>query len=182
MLWYFIFIGVYEIIEHYMATWRYEISLLVLKIYFTSELIFQHSKRNFVSPHDHEIPSINYHTCSQDTKHHNYHLLQLFPSTEECLPKDHVLFSLSHIHISLYTGGRTLCSSSSKDSWPCERLIVKQKDKIISFISVTVRVNITCRFCLFWEVNLRAKVSFVTKSLVSLVSWFVLHTATPMTS
>ena len=165
-----------------MATWRYEISLLVLKIYFTSELIFQHSRRNFVSPHDHEIPSINYQTCSQDTKHHNYHLLQLFPSTEECLPKDHVLFSLSHIHICLYTGGRTLCSSSSKDSWPCERLIVKQKDKIISFISVTVRVNITCRFCLFWEVNLRAKVSFITKSLVSLVSWFVLDTATPMTS
>ena len=31
-----------------MASWRYEISLLVLKN------IFQHSKRNFVSPRGHE--------------------------------------------------------------------------------------------------------------------------------
>ena len=39
-----------------MAAWRYEISLLVLKKYFTCLLhslmkYFQHSKRNFVSPH-----------------------------------------------------------------------------------------------------------------------------------
>ena len=36
MVWYFI--GVYIIKEHYMAAWRYEISLLVLKKYFTRSL------------------------------------------------------------------------------------------------------------------------------------------------
>ena len=49
-----------------MAAWRYEISLLVLKKYFTSERrervlnIFQHSKRNFVSPRGHVISSISF--------------------------------------------------------------------------------------------------------------------------
>ena len=37
-----------------MAAWRYEISLLVLKN------IYQHSKRNFVSPCGHVISSIYY--------------------------------------------------------------------------------------------------------------------------
>ena len=42
-----------------MAAWRYEISLLVLKKYFTSERnIFQYSKRNFVSPRGHVISSL----------------------------------------------------------------------------------------------------------------------------
>ena len=46
-----------------MAAWRYEISLLVLKKYFTSERservkYFQHEKRNFVSLRDHVISSI----------------------------------------------------------------------------------------------------------------------------
>ena len=46
-----------------MAAWRYEISLLVLKKYFTRSLrslvkYFQHSKRNFVSLRDHVISSI----------------------------------------------------------------------------------------------------------------------------
>ena len=40
-----------------MASWRYEICLLMLKKYFTHSLrslnIFQHSKINFVSPHGH---------------------------------------------------------------------------------------------------------------------------------
>ena len=41
-----------------MAAWRYEISLLELKIFHewaqrTSEIFFQHSKRNFVSPSGH---------------------------------------------------------------------------------------------------------------------------------
>ena len=36
MVWYFI--GVYIIKEHYMAAWRYKISLLVLKKYFTRSL------------------------------------------------------------------------------------------------------------------------------------------------
>ena len=45
-----------------MVAWRYEISLLVLKKYFTRSLrslvkYFQHSKRNFVSPHGHVISS-----------------------------------------------------------------------------------------------------------------------------
>ena len=48
-----------------MAAWRYEISLLVLKKYFTRSLrslvkYFQHSKRNFVSPHGHVISSISF--------------------------------------------------------------------------------------------------------------------------
>ena len=43
MVWYFI--GVYIIKEHYMAAWRYEISLLVLKKYFTSERIFFNTRR-----------------------------------------------------------------------------------------------------------------------------------------
>ena len=46
-----------------MATWRYEISLLVLKKYFTSDRservkYFQHSKRIFVSLSGHVISSI----------------------------------------------------------------------------------------------------------------------------
>ena len=46
-----------------MAAWRFEISLLVLKKYFTSERservkYFQHSKRNFVSPRGHVISSM----------------------------------------------------------------------------------------------------------------------------
>ena len=46
-----------------MAAWRYEISLLVLKKYFTRSLhslvkYFQHLKRNFVSPRSHVISSI----------------------------------------------------------------------------------------------------------------------------
>ena len=41
-----------------MAAWRYEISLLVLKKYFTRSRIFQHSKRNLVSPCSHVISSI----------------------------------------------------------------------------------------------------------------------------
>ena len=44
-----------------MAAWRYEISLLVLKKYFTrsrSEIFFQHEKRNFVSPSGHVISSL----------------------------------------------------------------------------------------------------------------------------
>ena len=46
-----------------MAAWRYEISLLVLKKYFTPSLrslvkYFQHSKRNFVSLHGHVIFSM----------------------------------------------------------------------------------------------------------------------------
>ena len=46
-----------------MADWRYEISLLVLKQYFTHFLhslvkFFQHSKRNFISPHGDVISSI----------------------------------------------------------------------------------------------------------------------------
>ena len=48
--------------KHYMASWRYEICLLMLKKYFTHWLcslnIFQHSKINFVSPHSHVISSI----------------------------------------------------------------------------------------------------------------------------
>ena len=44
-----------------MAASRYEISLLVLKKYFTrSRNIFQHSKRNFVSPRGHVISFIYY--------------------------------------------------------------------------------------------------------------------------
>ena len=48
-----------------MATWEYEISLLVLKKYFTRSLrslvkYFQHSKRNFVSPRGHVISSISF--------------------------------------------------------------------------------------------------------------------------
>ena len=47
-----------------MAAWRYEISLLVLKKYFTRSLrplakYFQHSKRNFVSPSGHVISSMS---------------------------------------------------------------------------------------------------------------------------
>ena len=46
-----------------MTAWRYEISLLVLKKYFTRSLrslvkYFQHSKRNFLSPRGHVIFSI----------------------------------------------------------------------------------------------------------------------------
>ena len=46
-----------------MAAWRYEISLLVLKKYFTRSLrslvkYFQHSKRNLVSPRGHVISSL----------------------------------------------------------------------------------------------------------------------------
>ena len=43
-----------------MAAWRYKISLRVLKKYFTRSRknIFQHSKRNFVSPRGHVISSI----------------------------------------------------------------------------------------------------------------------------
>ena len=46
-----------------MTAWRYKISLLVLKIFhsfaaLTHKNIFQHSKRNFVSPHGHVISSI----------------------------------------------------------------------------------------------------------------------------
>ena len=48
-----------------MAAWRYEISLLVLKKYFTCSLhslvnIFQHWNRNFVSPRGRVISSICY--------------------------------------------------------------------------------------------------------------------------
>ena len=48
-----------------MAAWRYKISLLVLKKYFTRSLrslvkYFQHSKRNFVSPRGHVISSISF--------------------------------------------------------------------------------------------------------------------------
>ena len=39
-----------------MAAWRYEISLPVLR---TSEIFFQHEKRNFVSPRGHVISSIS---------------------------------------------------------------------------------------------------------------------------
>ena len=47
-----------------MAAWRFEISLLVLKKYFTRSLrslvkYFQHSNRNFVSPRGHVISSIS---------------------------------------------------------------------------------------------------------------------------
>ena len=50
-------------IEHYTAAWRYEISLLVLKnisLVCCTHLwnIFQHSKRNFVSPRGHVMSSI----------------------------------------------------------------------------------------------------------------------------
>ena len=38
-----------------MAAWRYEISLVVLK---KKIHIFQHSKRNFVSPRGHVISSV----------------------------------------------------------------------------------------------------------------------------
>ena len=46
-----------------MTAWRFEISLLVLKKYFTRSLrslvkYFQHSKRNFVSPRGHVISSM----------------------------------------------------------------------------------------------------------------------------
>ena len=42
-----------------MTAWRYEISLLVLKnISLVRANIFQHSKRNFVSPRGHVISSI----------------------------------------------------------------------------------------------------------------------------
>ena len=43
-----------------MAAWRDEISLLVLKKYFTSERSerVKHSKRNFVSPRGHVISSM----------------------------------------------------------------------------------------------------------------------------
>ena len=49
-----------------MAAWRYEMSLLVLKKYFTSECservkiidMFKHSKRNFVSRLGHVISSL----------------------------------------------------------------------------------------------------------------------------
>lgn len=37
-----------------MAAWRYESFLQVLKNYFSSD-VFQHKKRNFVSPRDHVI-------------------------------------------------------------------------------------------------------------------------------
>ena len=56
-----------------MAAWRYEISLLVLKKYFTHSLrscswnIFQHSNRNFVSPRGHVISSM-YHPLLQALK------------------------------------------------------------------------------------------------------------------
>ena len=48
-----------------MVACRYEISLLVLKKYFSRSLrsilnFFQHSKRNFVSPRGHVISSIYY--------------------------------------------------------------------------------------------------------------------------
>ena len=43
-----------------MAAWRDEISLLVLKKYFTRSLrsLVKHSKRNFVSPRGHVISSM----------------------------------------------------------------------------------------------------------------------------
>ena len=42
-----------------MATWRYEISLLVLKKYFTrSRNIFSTLEENFVSPRGHVMPSV----------------------------------------------------------------------------------------------------------------------------
>ena len=52
-----------------MAAWRYEISLPVLKTFFTRSLsslvkYFQHLKRNFVSPRGHVISSIYYLTPS----------------------------------------------------------------------------------------------------------------------
>ena len=49
-----------------MATWGYEISLLVFKKYFTSErmrtseIFFEHEKRNFVSLRGHVIFSISF--------------------------------------------------------------------------------------------------------------------------
>ena len=45
-----------------MAAWRYEISLLVLKKYFTCSLrslVKYFSKKNYVSPRSHVISSIN---------------------------------------------------------------------------------------------------------------------------
>ena len=54
-----------KFIEHYMATRRYEISLLMLKKYFTSEIneiFFQHEKRKFVSLHSRVISSMAWRT------------------------------------------------------------------------------------------------------------------------
>ena len=45
MVWYFI--GVYIIKEHYMAAWRYEISLLVLKKYFST--LEENQNKNYQS-------------------------------------------------------------------------------------------------------------------------------------
>ena len=50
-------------IEHYMVAWRYEISLLLVKNYFTHSLrslvkYFQHSKGNFIFLRGHVIPPI----------------------------------------------------------------------------------------------------------------------------
>ena len=56
--------SLYNKIEHYMAAWRYKISLMTCwkNISFVrcahSWNIFQHSKRNLVSPHSHVISSI----------------------------------------------------------------------------------------------------------------------------
>ena len=63
-----------------MAAWRYEISLVVLKKYFTSERservkYFQHSKRNFVSSRGHVISSIS----SVISKHFLLFSLNRFP-------------------------------------------------------------------------------------------------------
>ena len=47
-------------VKHYMATWRYEISLLlVLKITLCISLDCKHSKRNFVPSHYHIISSMH---------------------------------------------------------------------------------------------------------------------------
>ena len=65
-VWYFV--GVHIINKHYMATWRYKISLQVLKNISLvccahSWNIFQHSKRNFVSSSGHVISSISLISC-----------------------------------------------------------------------------------------------------------------------
>ena len=62
-----------------MAAWRYEISHLLLKKYFTHSLCslvkyFQHSKRNFVSPRGHVISTMYFVTLS----------FELVPSSQEC--------------------------------------------------------------------------------------------------
>ena len=59
-----------------MAAWRYEISLLVLKKYFTRSLgslmkCFEHLKRNFVSSRGHVISSI-YQKSKQIATDSNY--------------------------------------------------------------------------------------------------------------